>query len=83
MIIIPVPSLAERKSDIPILVNYFIGQICEETTMSKREVDAEAMQLLIDKNWSGNIRELRNVVERLLILSGNKITVEDVNNYVL
>ena len=83
VIIIPVPSLAERKSDIPILVNYFIGQICEETTMSKREVDADAMQLLIDKNWSGNIRELRNVVERLLILSGNKITVEDVNNYVL
>lgn len=83
VIIIPVPSLEDRKSDIPILVNYFIEQISEETTMSKREVEPEAMELLVNKQWSGNIRELRNVVERLLILSGNTITAEDVRNYVL
>ena len=58
-------------------------QVCSETGMQPREVEPEAMQMLIDKAWTGNIRELRNVVERLLILSGSKITAEDVRNYVL
>lgn len=83
VIVINMPSLDERKSDIPLLVEYFVSQICDETGMSRRPVDAEAMQLLIDKSWTGNIRELRNVVERLLILSGDRITAEDVRNYVL
>ena len=83
VIVINMPTLDERKSDIPLLVEYFIGQICSETGMQPREVDADAMQLLIDKTWTGNIRELRNVVERLLILSGNRITATDVRAYVL
>jgi DNA-binding NtrC family response regulator len=82
VIVIKVPALDDRKSDIPILVEYFIDQICSETGMQKREVDPAAMQLLIDKSWTGNIRELRNVVERLLILSGNTITADDVKAYV-
>ena len=51
--------------------------------MQPRPVDAEAMQMLVDKTWTGNIRELRNVVERLLILSGDRITVSDIKAYVL
>ena len=51
--------------------------------MAQREIDPDAMQLLVQKSWTGNIRELRNVVERLLILSGNRITAEDVKAYVL
>lgn len=82
VIVISVPSLDERKSDIPLLVDYFIDQICAESALSRREVDPDAMQLLIDKSWTGNIRELRNVVERLLILSGDRITANDVRTYV-
>jgi len=82
VIVITVPSLDERKSDIPLLVNHFIDQICSETGMPKRPVDPEAMKLLVDKSWTGNIRELRNVVERLLILSGPTITPSDVHSYV-
>ncbi len=83
VIVINMPTLDERKSDIPLLVNHFIGQICSETGMPSREMDADAMQLLVDKTWTGNIRELRNVVERLLILSGERITASDVKAYVL
>ena len=82
VIVINVPSLDDRKSDIPLLVDYFINQICAETGMQKRQVEPDAMKLLVDKSWSGNIRELRNVVERLLILSGNSITAQDVKDYV-
>jgi DNA-binding NtrC family response regulator len=83
VIVINMPTLDERKSDIPLLVDYFIGQICSETGMTPREIEAEAMQMLVDKTWTGNIRELRNVVERLLILSGSRITAADVKAYVL
>ena len=83
VIVIKVPSLDERKSDIPLLVSYFLERICSETGMPRREVDSDAMQLLVDKSWTGNIRELRNVVERLLILSGSRITADDVRAYVL
>ena len=83
VIVINVPTLDQRKSDIPLLVDFFVEQICSETGMPPREIDAEAMRLLVDKNWTGNIRELRNVVERLLILSGDRITSEDVKAYVL
>ena len=83
VIVINVPSLDERKSDIPLLVDFFIGQICSETGMQPRLVDEDAMQMLVDKAWTGNIRELRNVVERLLILSGDRITVSDIKSYVL
>lgn len=83
VIVINVPTLDQRKSDIPLLVDYFIDQICSETGMLPRHVEKEAMQLLVEKNWTGNIRELRNVVERLLILSGDRITAADVQAYVL
>ena len=83
VIVINMPTLDERKSDIPLLVDFFVEQICAETGMAPREIDKDAMQLLVDKSWTGNIRELRNVVERLLILSGNRITAQDVKDYVL
>lgn len=83
VIVINMPTLDERKSDIPLLVDYFIGQISSETGMPPREIDSDAMELLINKTWTGNIRELRNVVERLLILSGSRITAADVKAYVL
>ena len=83
VIVINMPSLDDRKSDIPLLVDHFIGQICSETGMYPREIDKDALQMLIDKTWTGNIRELRNVVERLLILSGERITASDVRAYVL
>lgn len=83
VIVITVPTLDERKDDIPLLVEYFIDQICAETGMLPRKVEPAAMKLLVDKTWTGNIRELRNVVERLLILSGPSITPDDVTAYVL
>ena len=83
VIVITVPTLDERKDDIPLLVEYFIDQICAETGMLPRKVEPAAMKLLVDKIWTGNIRELRNVVERLLILSGPPITPDDVKAYVL
>ena len=83
VIVMNVPSLDERKTDIPLLVEFFIEQICSETGMVPREIDADALQMLVDKSWTGNIRELRNVVERLLILSGDRITASDVQSYVM
>ena len=83
VIVINVPTLDERKDDIPLLVDHFIEQICSETGMQPRPVEPDAMKLLVNKTWTGNIRELRNVVERLLILSGAKITAADVKAYVL
>lgn len=82
VIVIHVPSLDERKDDIPLLVEYFLQQIAEESGMLKRPITEEAMQLLVDKKWTGNVRELRNVIERLMILSGSTITEEDIKNYV-
>ena len=82
VIVIKVPTLDQRKEDIPLLVDHFMGQICQETGMQPRKIEPEAMKLLVDKSWTGNIRELRNVVERLLILSGATITANDVKTYV-
>lgn len=79
---IHVPSLDERKDDIPLLVDYFLHQVAEESGMQARPITDEAMGLLVDKSWTGNVRELRNVVERLLILSGPTITADDVRSYV-
>lgn len=83
VIVMSVPALDDRKSDIPLLVDFFIEQICSETGMVPRKIDADALQMLVDKSWTGNIRELRNVVERLLILSGDRITASDVSAYVI
>ncbi len=81
VIVIHVPSLAERKEDIPLLVNHFIEQICNETGMAQRSIDADAVAELQKHVWTGNIRELRNVTERLLILGNQTITKEDVQLY--
>jgi DNA-binding NtrC family response regulator len=83
VIIIHVPSLNERKEDVPGLVNYFLEGIAEEYGQPKKQIDKKAMEALQEYNWTGNIRELRNVVERLIILSGKVITPEDVELYVL
>jgi len=78
---IAVPALNERLEDIPLLVEYFTGQICDEQGIAKKTFDAGAIKALQSKDWTGNIRQLRNVVERLIILAGTKITAEDVNLY--
>lgn len=78
---IQVPSLNDRLEDIPLLVNYFVEQICDEQGIAKKSFEPEAIKALQAKQWTGNIRQLRNVVERLIILAGNKITAEDVNLY--
>ncbi|MCQ2154739.1 MAG: sigma-54 dependent transcriptional regulator [Bacteroidales bacterium] len=83
VIVINVPSLDERKDDIPLLVEYFQDQIASESGMAKLPVDGDALKLLVEKQWPGNIRELRNVVERLMILSSDRITAADVRAYVL
>ncbi len=82
VIIIHVPSLNERKEDLPLLVNYFLDGIAKDYGQPVKEIDAEALEILKQHDWTGNIRELRNVVERLIILSGKRITVEDIKNYV-
>ena len=83
VILIHVPSLNERKDDIPLLVERFLSDICTEYGVAKKNIDDEALKLLQEYNWTGNIRELRNVVERLIILSGKTISTEDVKTYVV
>jgi DNA-binding NtrC family response regulator len=83
VIIMHVPSLNDRLSDIPLLVEKFLEDIAEEYGQPKKSIDQSALDDLAKHNWSGNIRELRNVVERLIILSGKTITSDDVENYVL
>ena len=79
---IHVPSLDERKDDIPILVKHFAKLISEEQGTSVKEFDDKAIKTLQNFSWTGNIRELRNVVERLIILGSNPVTAEDVTSFV-
>lgn len=83
VIIINVPSLNDRKDDIPLLVDKFLTDICAENGIATKSIDQKAMEALQENKWTGNIRELRNVVERLVILSGKSITLEDIQSYVL
>ncbi|GAB2812710.1 sigma-54-dependent transcriptional regulator [Ferruginibacter profundus] len=83
VIIIHVPSLNDRRADVPLLVDYFLDIIAAEYGQPKKAIDQKAMDALQQHNWTGNIRELRNVVERLIILSAKTISLEDVQNYVL
>jgi DNA-binding NtrC family response regulator len=83
VILIHVPSLNDRRDDIPILVEQFLSDICSEYGTAQKAIEDDAIRLLQEYNWTGNIRELRNVVERLVILSGKNITTEDVKNYVM
>lgn len=77
-----VPSLDERKEDIPLLIDYFRKIVAEEYGGTPKEFSKEAIDTLENLSWSGNIRELRNVVERLVILGGDPVSKEDVLNFV-
>jgi len=81
VIIIKVPALKDRADDIPLLVDKFLGDIAEEYGAKKKTIDRKALDELKKQPWSGNIRELRNVVERLVIMSEDKITEGDVKKY--
>lgn len=83
VIIINVPSLNERQSDIPLLVDKFLGDICLDYGIAKKGIEDAAIKAMQAYDWTGNIRELRNVVERLVILSGKTITEADVNTNVV
>ena len=78
---IHVPSLNDRKEDIPILVNHFLSTICSDQGIQEKSIMEDAVILLQNINWTGNIRELRNIVERLIILGGEKINANDVKTY--
>ncbi len=82
VIVIDVPSLNDRKGDIKLLADHFINQICKENGMPKTEITDKAIKELEKINWTGNIREFRNVIERMIILCSNKITDKDVKTYV-
>ena len=79
---IHVPDLKDRKEDIPLLVNHFIHQICAEQGWKAKSINDDAIKALQHHDWPGNIRELRNVIERLIILSADTITAEDVSLYI-
>ena len=81
VILIQVPTLNERIEDIPLLADHFITQICEESGVAKSTIAPDALAELQKINWTGNIRELRNVIERLLILCDKNITAKDVQMY--
>ena len=79
VIVIKVPELSKRKSDIPVLVDHFSNIISKEQGIETKKFNIDSLKLLEDYNWSGNVRELRNVVERLIILGGETISKDDVS----
>lgn len=81
VILIKVPSLAERINDIPLLAEHFVNESCKEMGVPKKEISADAVKKLQTYPWTGNIREFRNVIERLVILSGKTIEASDVELY--
>ena len=81
VILINNPSLDERKDDIPILIEHFNSEICKEHGIAKKSFTDDALKVLMAYNWSGNIRELRNVIERLIILSSDTIDKETVKSF--
>jgi DNA-binding NtrC family response regulator len=83
VILIEVPSLNERADDIPLLVSHFLQEIAADYRQPVKNIEPLAIEALMKHQWTGNIRELRNVVERLVILSGNTITRQDVSNFVI
>lgn len=82
VIIIQVPSLNQRKEDIPLLVEHFVEAICQDYGRPAKKVETDALALLQEMDWTGNIRELRNVIERLIILSEKSIKKADVEQFV-
>ncbi|MFM7358967.1 MAG: sigma-54-dependent transcriptional regulator [Sediminibacterium sp.] len=83
VIVIHVPSLHERTADVPLLIEYFLNDIAQSYRQPVKKIDPAAINALVKHRWSGNIRELRNVVERLVILSDKTISLSDVNSFVL
>lgn len=81
VILIKVPSLNNRKDDIPLLTNKFLDDIAEEYGAKRKNINSKALTALKSHDWTGNIRELRNVVERLVIMSGDEISPQDVEKY--
>ncbi len=81
VILIKVPSLNDRRDDIPLLIEHFVNQIAEEQGTTAKKFTSEAIALLQQYDWSGNIRELRNVIERLIILGGKEVTIDDVKSF--
>jgi DNA-binding NtrC family response regulator len=81
VILIHVPSLNQRKDDIPVLTEHFLNEICGDYGIPVKKIESEALESLQARNWTGNIRELRNVVERLVIMSEKTITKQDVIDY--
>tara|TARA_B110000046_G_scaffold35749_1_gene38984 strand:- start:1692 stop:2858 length:1167 start_codon:yes stop_codon:yes gene_type:complete len=82
VILIHVPALNERRDDIPMLVDFFLSKVCAEQGMPEKKISLDAVSALQDFDWTGNIRELRNVVERLIILGETEITKGDVEKFV-
>lgn len=78
VILIHVPSLNQRREDIPVLANHFLTMVCSEHGISRKIFSDDALEALKNTDWTGNIRELRNIIERLVILCGDTITGEDV-----
>jgi transcriptional regulator with GAF, ATPase, and Fis domain len=78
---ISVPSLNDRREDIPQLCVHFIQQVCQEQGVALKELTPEAIEMLQSMNWTGNIRELRNVLERLVILGGEEISEKEVQRF--
>ena len=81
VVVLSVPPMSERREDVPLLVEHFLGEMCDEHTRRPKEIDADAIERLTRKEWTGNIREIRNVVERLVVLSDERITLSDVETY--
>jgi two-component system nitrogen regulation response regulator NtrX len=81
VIVMKVPSLSERLEDIPLLADYFLARVCEDYGRAKKKIANEAIKQLQKHHWSGNIREFRNVIERLVILAGETISADDVKKY--
>jgi two-component system, NtrC family, nitrogen regulation response regulator NtrX len=81
VILIKVPALNDRRDDIPLLIEHFLNKIAQENGAAKKVFTSDALDLLKQYDWTGNIRELRNVVERLIILGGNEITKSDVEMF--
>ena len=81
VILIKVPSLKERKKDIPLLVDYFTENLIAEQGLDPKTFSKSAIDRLMDYPWTGNIRELKNVIERLMILGSNPVTVDDIEQF--
>ncbi len=81
VILIHVPDLNDRRSDIPLLSEHFLTMICEDHGIARKSFSEDGLKALQETNWTGNIRELRNIIERLVILSGQTITAADVKTF--